>query len=115
MRAEAESQALPPSAGESTTPRVAILGATGLVGRTMLALLEERDFPVDRPRLLASERSASRALRFRGAELPVEPVATDSFRDIAVALFASANPVSQEWAPRAQAAGAVVIDNSSAF
>jgi len=95
--------------------RVAILGATGLVGRAMLAVLEQRGFPVERPRLLASERSASRTLRFRGAELAVEPVAADAFRDIDVALFASANPVSLEWAPRARAAGAKVIDNSSAF
>ena len=106
---------LPQPASDRPTRRVAILGATGLVGRATLALLEERDFPVDRPRLLASDRGGSRTLRFRGAELPVEPVGADSFRDVDIALFASANPVSQEWAPRARAAGARVIDNSSAF
>jgi len=95
--------------------RVAILGATGLVGRTMLALLEERGFPVERPRLLASDRSPSRTLRFRGAELPVEPVTREAFDGIDLALFASTNSVSEEWAPLARAAGARVIDNSSAY
>ena len=97
------------------TRRVAILGATGLVGRTMLALLEQRGFPVERPRLLAGDRGQARTLPFRGAELPVEPVGPDAFRDIELALFASANDVSRQWAPVARDAGAVVIDNSSAF
>jgi aspartate-semialdehyde dehydrogenase len=95
--------------------RVAILGATGLVGRTMLRVLEERGFPVDRPRLLASDRAEGRTIPFRGAELPVEAVGPASFDGIDVALFASANPISLEWAPRARAAGASVVDNSSAF
>ncbi len=97
------------------TRRVAILGATGLVGRTTLALLEERAFPLGALRLIASDRGASRTLPFRGAELPVEPVGPAAFRDIDLALFASANDVSRQWAPVARAAGAVVIDNSSAF
>ncbi len=95
--------------------RVAILGATGLVGRTMLALLEERAFPVDEPVLLASDRSDGRRLSFRGRELPVRPVEAAAFRGIDVALFASANDVSREWAEPACAAGAAVVDNSSAF
>jgi aspartate-semialdehyde dehydrogenase len=95
--------------------RVAILGATGLVGRTMLALLEERGFPVDAPRLLASGRVPDRTMRFRGRELPVDDVRESSFDGIDVALFASANDVSARWAPVATAAGAVVVDNSSAF
>ncbi len=97
------------------TRRVAILGATGLVGRTMLALLEERGFPVERPRLLASDRAAGRTIRFRGAELPVEPVGPASFDGIDLALFASVNAVSEQWAKAANAAGARVVDNSSAF
>ena len=95
--------------------RVAVLGATGLVGRTMLALLEERGFPVDAPVLLASERSADREMAFRGRRLPVRPVSAAGFEGVDYALFASANAVSQEWAGPAQAAGARVVDNSSAF
>lgn len=94
---------------------LAILGASGLVGRTMLAILEERAFPLERLRLLASPRAAGRTLRFRGADLPVEPVGPDAFRDVAIALFAVKNPIAQQWAPVAQAAGACVIDNSSAY
>ncbi|HUK63668.1 MAG TPA: aspartate-semialdehyde dehydrogenase, partial [Dongiaceae bacterium] len=94
---------------------VAILGATGLVGRTMLRLLEERRFPCETPRLLASDRNAERTIGFRGRELPVEPVGDHSFDGIELALFASANPVSERWAPVARAAGARVVDNSSAF
>jgi aspartate-semialdehyde dehydrogenase len=95
--------------------RVAILGATGLVGRTMLALLEERGFPVDAPRLLASEREGSRTLRFRGRDLPVEPVSAAAFEGMEIALFAARNPVSERWAPVAREAQVQVVDNSSAF
>ena len=95
--------------------RVAILGATGLVGSTMLALLEERDFPVDQPVLLASDRPDASGLRFRGHTLPVLAVAEEAFRGATVALFASSNDVSERWEPVARAAGAAVIDNSSAF
>jgi len=94
---------------------VAILGASGLVGRTMLEVLEQRAFPLDRVRLLASPRPGSRTLRFRGAEVPVEPVTADAFRGVEIALFAVKNAVAREWAPIAQAAGACVIDNSSAY
>src|SRR5262249_5983277 len=95
--------------------RLAILGATGLAGRTTLAVLEQRVFPADAPRLLASERSADRALRYRGRELPVEAVGGDSFAGLDRALFASANAVSERWAPVARAAGVRVVDFSSAF
>ncbi|MBI5711257.1 MAG: aspartate-semialdehyde dehydrogenase [Candidatus Eisenbacteria bacterium] len=95
--------------------RVAILGATGLVGRTMLAVLEERGFPVERPRLLASERAGDRTLRFRGCELPIEPVSAAAFAGLDLVLFAVANPLAERWAPAARAAGARVVDNSSAF
>jgi aspartate-semialdehyde dehydrogenase len=94
---------------------VAILGATGLVGRTMLEVLEQRDFPVDAPRLLASDRAAGRTLTFRGRSLPVDAVGPSSFDGIEIALFATKNAVSQRWAGVAQAAGTRVIDNSSAF
>jgi aspartate-semialdehyde dehydrogenase len=95
---------------------VAILGATGQVGRTTLAVLEERAFPLDRLRLLASPGSRSgRTVRFRGAEVPVEPVTAEAFRGVDIALFAVKNPIALEWSGPAQAAGAVVIDNSSAY
>ena len=94
--------------------RVAILGATGLVGQTTLRVLEQRDFPTEAPRLLASDGNR-RALHFRGRELPVEAVGPQSFDGIEIALFAVANPISEQWAGPAQAAGARVVDNSSAF
>jgi aspartate-semialdehyde dehydrogenase len=95
--------------------RVAILGATGLVGRSMLALLEERGFPADEPVLLASDRDGRRVLPYRGRSLPVQAVSEAGFRDVEVALFASGNDVSALWAGPAQALGARVVDNSSAF
>jgi aspartate-semialdehyde dehydrogenase len=94
---------------------LAILGATGLVGRTMLAVLEQRGFPLGDLRLLASPRGAGRTLRFRGREIAVQAVGPDSFAGVDIALFAVKNAVAQQWAPVAQAAGATVIDNSSAY
>jgi aspartate-semialdehyde dehydrogenase len=94
---------------------VAILGATGLVGRTMLGILEQRAFPVDDLRLLASERSADRTMRFRGRDLAVQAVSAAAFEGVDVALFATSADLSREWAPVANAAGAHVVDNSSAF
>jgi aspartate-semialdehyde dehydrogenase len=94
---------------------VAILGASGLVGRTMLAILEERAFPLDRVRLLASPRQVGRSLPFRGARVPVEPVTAAAFRGVEIALFAVKNAIARQWAPVAREAGACVIDNSSAY
>ena len=94
---------------------VAILGATGQVGRSMLAVLEERDFPLDALRLLASPRAAGRTLTFRGRPVPVEPVTATAFAGVEIALFAVKNPLAQQWSGVARAAGAVVIDNSSAY
>jgi aspartate-semialdehyde dehydrogenase len=94
------------------TRRLAILGATGLVGRTMLRILEERSFPCDAPRLLASE--GGRDATFRGASLPVEVVSEAAFAGVDVALFAVSNDLAARWAPLARAAGATVVDNSSA-
>jgi aspartate-semialdehyde dehydrogenase len=95
--------------------RFALLGATGLVGRTMLAVLEERGFPLEAPRLLASERSGERTQRFRGRELPIEPVSAAAFTGLDLVLSAVSNPLAVEWVPVARAAGALVVDNSSAF
>ena len=96
-------------------PRVAVLGATGLVGRTALRILEERQFAMAELRPLASERSADRALPFAGRELAVRPVSEEAFADLDLAIFACANEVSRRWAPVARAAGVRVVDNSSAF
>ena len=95
--------------------RLGILGATGLVGRTMLAILDERAFPVDEPRLLASGRSEERTLRFRGREVPVVTVSVDALAGLDVVLSAVSNPLAVEWVPVARGAGAVVVDNSSAY
>jgi aspartate-semialdehyde dehydrogenase len=94
--------------------RVAILGATGLVGQAMLRVLEQRDFPTEAPLLLASEANG-RFLRFRGRDLPIEAVRPESFHGIEIALFAVGNIVSEQWVGPARAAGARVVDNSSAF
>lgn len=94
---------------------VAVAGATGAVGEMMLRLLEERSFPVRRLRLLASERSEGKALTFRGEEIKVERLTTGSFHGTEIALFSAGATRSKEFAPAAVEAGAVVIDNSSAF
>ncbi len=95
--------------------RVAILGATGAVGTELLELLEQRNFPLAQLRLLASPRSAGRTLRFRGEDIPVEPVSERSFDNIDIVLASAGGTTSKTYAPLAVAAGAVVIDNSSAF
>jgi aspartate-semialdehyde dehydrogenase len=95
--------------------RVAIVGATGAVGAELLAVLAQRRFPVRELRLLASPRSAGSELRFAGEPVRVEALGPESFRGIDLALFSAGASVSREWAPRAVAAGATVVDNSSAF
>src|SRR5574337_112780 len=97
------------------TYTVAVAGATGAVGETMLRLLEERGFPVRRLKLLASDRSAGKSLTFRGEEIKVESLSDGSFHGIEIALFSAGATRSQQFAPAAVKAGAVVIDNSSAF
>jgi len=94
---------------------VAILGATGAVGRTMLKVLEERNFPIEELRLLASERSAGTEIEFKGNKYVVEAVTPESFEGIDIALFSAGSSRSKIWAPVAAEKGAVVIDNSSAF
>jgi aspartate-semialdehyde dehydrogenase len=94
---------------------VAVLGATGAVGETMLRVLEERSFPVGELRPLASDRSAGSAVTFAGKAIEVRPVEPGAFRGVDVALLAAANPVAEAWAPVALGAGAFVVDNSSAF
>jgi aspartate-semialdehyde dehydrogenase len=94
---------------------VAVVGATGLVGRKMIQVLQERRFPVASLRLLASARSAGARLPFNGAEYPVEELTPDSFTGIDVALFSAGASVSKQFAPHAVKAGTLVIDNSSAY
>lgn len=95
--------------------RVAILGATGAVGTELLALLAERDFPLAELRLLASARSAGRQLEFQGQTITIEAVTEESFDQIDIVLASAGGSTSKQWAPIAVQAGAVVIDNSSAF
>ncbi|HZR09062.1 MAG TPA: aspartate-semialdehyde dehydrogenase [Myxococcales bacterium] len=98
-----------------TKYRVAIAGATGAVGREMMKVLEEREFPVGELIPLASERSEGQKLEFGGAEVVVRRLKPDSFAGVDIALFSPGASVSREFAPHAARAGAVVIDNSSAF
>ena len=95
--------------------RVAILGATGAVGTELLELLESRRFPLTSLKLLASPRSAGTVLSFQGEKLPVEAVQEDSFKDIDLVLASAGGSTSKAWAKTIVEAGAVMIDNSSAF
>jgi aspartate-semialdehyde dehydrogenase len=97
------------------TYRVAVVGATGLVGRKMLEVLEERNFPIASLTPVASPNSAGSKLPFRGAEVAVKALSPSVFENIDFALFSAGASISKEWAPIASAKGAVVIDNSSAF
>lgn len=99
----------------STGKHIAIAGATGAVGVEMLQCLEERNFPVASLKLLASARSRGKKMTFRGQELTVEELTPDSFEGVEIALFSAGSGISKDFAAHAVKAGAVVIDNSSAF
>ena len=94
---------------------VAIAGATGAVGADFLRLFEKRGYPIRKLSLLASKRSVGKTLRFRGEEIAVEELTADSFTDVDHAYFSAGASQSKAFAAAATAAGAVVIDNSSAF
>lgn len=94
---------------------MAVVGATGLVGSTMLSILEERDFPVGELYPLASARSVGRTVKFKGRDLPVQDLDTFDFSKVQIGLFSAGASVSKVHAPRAAAAGCVVIDNTSQF
>ena len=96
---------------------VAVVGATGLVGRTMISILEERRFPVRSLLLFASERSSGRTVRFRGVDVAVQTLEEENLRTCGadIALFSAGGSVSLRFVPIAAASGMVVIDNSSAF
>ncbi len=94
---------------------VAVVGATGLVGGTMLSILEERKFPVNELFPLASARSVGKTIRFAGRDYPVLDIATFDFSRAQIGLFSAGSSVSAEYAPKAGAAGCVVVDNTSQF
>ena len=94
---------------------VAVIGATGAVGKEMICLLDERRFPVAELRPLASARSLGSSVRYCGQELPVLLLGPDSVEGVDLALFSAGAAVSREYAPRFVASGAVVVDNTSAF
>jgi aspartate-semialdehyde dehydrogenase len=94
---------------------VAVAGATGAVGGAMLEVLERRNFPVKELRLLASQRSVGKKLKFRNKEIEVGLLSKDAFEGVELALFSAGAARSLEFAPAAVRAGAVVVDNSSAF
>jgi aspartate-semialdehyde dehydrogenase len=94
---------------------VAVVGATGAVGEAMLEILAERKFPVGQVYALASERSAGGKVAFAGRELTVGKLSDFDFRKVQIALFSAGSSVSEEYAPKAGAAGCVVIDNTSRF
>jgi len=94
---------------------VAVVGATGVVGREMLRCLEQRDFPASRVLALASARSSGRELPFRGKMLTVQPATPEAFEGVDIALFSAGGGPSRELAPEAASRGATVIDNSSAW
>lgn len=94
---------------------VIVAGATGAVGEVFLEILEQRKFPVKNLKLLASERSAGKKLKFKGEEIVVEKLEKNSFKNYDIALFSAGGDRSKEFAPHAAEAGCVVVDNSSAF
>lgn len=94
---------------------VAVVGASGAVGERMIRLLEERGFPVAKIKFLASSRSAGKQVTFRGETHTVQPISREAFEGVDIVLSSVPGSVSKEWSPIAAAAGAVVVDNSSAF
>ncbi len=94
---------------------VAVMGATGAVGQEMIKTLDQRDFPCSSLKLLASGRSAGKKLRFRGQEIAVEELTENSFEDVDFVLASAGASISKNFVPPAVAAGAVVVDNTSAF
>lgn len=99
----------------SKTYDVAVVGATGAVGETMMRVLEERDFPVGTLYPLASERSAGKTIQFKGKNVRVENLADFDFSKVKIGLFSAGGSISAEFAPKAAAAGCVVIDNTSHY
>src|SRR3954467_2983113 len=99
----------------SAAVNVAVVGATGAVGQEFINVLAERNFPIRGIKFLASARSAGKPIEFKGKTYAVEELTHDSFKDVQIALFSAGGSISKEYAPSAVKAGAVVVDNSSAF
>jgi aspartate-semialdehyde dehydrogenase len=99
----------------SNDPVVAIAGVTGAVGAEFIATMDRRNFRVGRLKALASARSAGKTLQFRGQQIVIEELNENSFRDVDIALFSAGGGISRKYAPIAVKAGAIVVDNSSAF
>ena len=99
----------------SQSYHVAVAGATGAVGIEMLRCLEERNFPVGKLTLLASARSAGKKMKFRGEDVTIQELTADSFKGVDIALFSAGGDISRQFIPPAVKAGAVVVDNSSAY
>jgi len=98
-----------------TQPNIGIVGASGLVGSMMLALLAERNFPLASLRLFASARSAGKSVAFKGQDIVIEDAATADFGGLDIVFFSAGGSTSKSLAPKVAAAGAIVIDNSSAW
>ena len=98
-----------------TQPNIGIVGASGLVGSMMLALLAERNFPLASLRLFASARSAGKSVAFKGQDIVIEDAATADFGGLDIVFFSAGGSTSKALAPKVAAAGAIVIDNSSAW
>src|SRR5690349_20636484 len=94
---------------------VAVVGATGAVGQEFLTVLAERNFPIKNLKLLASARSAGKTATFKGQDYTIEELTHDSFKDVQIAFFSAGGSISKEFAVSAVKAGAVVVDNTSAF
>ena len=105
----------PTKVGIMRPQNIAVVGATGAVGVEILRVLERRNFPVASLKLLASKRSAGKTLEFKGKPYKVEELTAESFKGVDIAFFSAGATRSREFVPAAKAAGAVVIDNSSAF
>ncbi|MBL8688504.1 MAG: aspartate-semialdehyde dehydrogenase [Rhodospirillaceae bacterium] len=99
----------------SSSPNVAVVGATGAVGVEFLQCLEERNFPMSELRLLASARSKGKKMKFKGTDIVIQELTPESFKGIDIALFSAGGSISRELCPVAAKAGAIAVDNSSAF
>src|SRR5690606_16029351 len=99
----------------ASDPVVAVVGATGAVGVELIRCLEQRNFPLARLRLFSSARSAGKKMPFRGDDLVVEELTESSFEGVDIALFSAGSGISRKFAPFVVGAGAVLVDNSSAF
>src|SRR5579884_3234897 len=99
----------------SSTLRFAVVGATGMVGQEALKILSQKGYPAEKVKALASERSAGMDVKYNGSRIPVQQLDEGSFQDVDVAIFAASSDVSLMYAPLAVEAGALVVDNSSAW